>query len=115
MAESMDLEVVILWNCEAEAILKRSHPHVQRVGDFEFLSPKWDVCIKSLPQGSGTYAEEEVERLLEAEVVDDSKETVSSRHNRTNAHTNAQRLEASQVKAAQGPSWEGVVDTGFHS
>lgn len=77
---------------------------MQRARDFEVLSPKWDVFIKPLPQGSGTYAEEDMERLLEAEVVDDSKEIVSSRHNRTDAHTNPQRLEVSQVKAAQGPS-----------
>jgi hypothetical protein len=31
-------------------------------------------------QGSGNYAEEEVERLLEPEEMDDSKETVSSIH-----------------------------------
>lgn len=79
---------------------------MQRVRDFEVLSPKWDVFIKPLPQDSGTYAEEDVERLLETEVVDDSKETVSSRHNRTDAYTNPRRLAASRVKAAQGPSTE---------
>jgi hypothetical protein len=35
-----------------------------------------------------SYAEEEVQRLKEPEVVGDSKE--SSRHNRTEAHMNAQ-------------------------
>lgn len=35
--------------------------------------------------------EEEIERFLEPEVMDDSKESVFSRHNRTDGHTNSQR------------------------
>ena len=32
---------------------------VQRVRDFEALSPKWDAVIKALPQGSRIFTEEE--------------------------------------------------------
>lgn len=45
--------------------------------DFGKLSPKWDVFIKSFPVDSRTCTDEEVERLLELEVRDDSKEAVS--------------------------------------
>lgn len=37
-------------------------------------------------QGSGSCVEEEAERLEEAEGMDDTKETVSSNHNRTDTH-----------------------------
>lgn len=39
-----------------------------------------------LPQGSGNYVEEEAERLQEPEGMEDTKETVSSRHNGTDTH-----------------------------
>lgn len=37
----------------------------------------------STPQGSGIYAGEEEKRLQKLEVMDDSKEIVPTRHNRT--------------------------------
>lgn len=40
------------------------------------------------PQGSGDYAEEEVERMQEPEEMDDSKATASFRNCRSNAYTN---------------------------
>lgn len=42
-------------------------------------------------QGSGSYAEEEAERLSQAEVTDDAKETVSSRRD-TLVHIGTQRV-----------------------
>lgn len=39
---------------------------------------------------SKVFLEEEAERLSEAEVVDDSEETVSSRPRRTDENTNSQ-------------------------
>lgn len=53
--------------------------HVQRVRDSGPPSPKWDVVINPplLPQqGTGIYVEEKSERLLEPEVMEDSKKTV---------------------------------------
>jgi hypothetical protein len=47
--------------------------------DFAVLSPKWDISIKLLLQGSVIYAEE-AKRLEEAEVVDNSTKTASSRY-----------------------------------
>ena len=46
-------------------------------------------CIESeglFPQVSGSHMEEEVKGLQEAEEIDDSKETVSPRHSRTDTH-----------------------------
>lgn len=42
-------------------------------------------CLRQTPslQGSGNYGVEEVETLQDSEEMDDTKETVSSRHNRT--------------------------------
>lgn len=42
-------------------------------------------------RGLGIYAKEEAKRFEEPEVVDDSKETVFSRHNSADAHINLQR------------------------
>lgn len=57
------------------------------------LSYKQDIfSSNSRLQGSIQFAEEEVERLQEPKVMDDSKEILSSRHNRTDAHKNSQRL-----------------------
>lgn len=52
---------------------------------FGILSPKWDDFIKALPGCLMIYEEEKVERLQTARMVDDSKETVSSRPNGTEA------------------------------
>lgn len=43
-------------------------------------------------QGSESYLEDEEDRLLKPEGKDNSKGTVSFRHNRTNAHKNSQRM-----------------------
>jgi hypothetical protein len=56
------------------------------VGREQALGPKWDVFINPSPQGSGSHAEEEAERLCEPEAMDGSKETVSSGYNKTDAH-----------------------------
>lgn len=50
---------------------------------------EWDVFIKPLPQGLRTYTEDEVERLLEPELMDDSKKAVLSNNSRTDAHMNS--------------------------
>lgn len=55
------------------------------------LDPKRDDFIKALPQGSEIYAEEEEQRL-EPEVLAYSKETMSPRYNRTDAHIHSQLL-----------------------
>ena len=47
---------------------------------FGELSPKWAVFIKALPSVLRDLCEEKAGRLQEPEVVDDSKETVSSKH-----------------------------------
>lgn len=69
-----------------------------------------------LPSRLRHYVEEEGERLWEPEVVGDFKETVSSTHNRTDAHMNSQRLDSvrkncigSSPTASQHR--EGEVDT----
>lgn len=59
--------------------------------NFGVLSSKWYVFI--IPQVSGIYTEEEEERLLESKIVDDSKETVASRYNRTDMDMKSQTLE----------------------
>lgn len=46
----------------------------------------------SFSQGLGIYAEKDIESLLKPELVDDSKETVSSRQNRANTCMNSQKL-----------------------
>ena len=56
------------------------------------LSPKRMIFIKPSSQNGWTKVEEEVERLQEPEVMDDSKETVFSGLNRTDAHMNSGRL-----------------------
>lgn len=60
------------------------------------------------PHGTLIYAEEEVERSQEPEVIDDFKDTVSSGHNRTNAHLNSEAVaahtEPTQVQAQPGCS-----------
>ena len=43
-------------------------------------------------QGSRVYAEEVLKKLLQPEVMDDFKETASSRYNRADTHMNSQRL-----------------------
>lgn len=54
--------------------------------------------------------EEKGERLEDPKVVSESKETVSSSHNRTGAHMNSEMVAAwgrpVQVQARQGPTSE---------
>ena len=52
--------------------------------DFNAFGLKGEVSIKTLLLRSGVCAEEELERLKEPKVIDDSKETLTCRHNRTN-------------------------------
>jgi hypothetical protein len=59
------------------------------VTDFGTLSPKWDDFIEPLPQGLGIYVEQKAERLKESAGMDDSKETLSFRYNRRDAHVNS--------------------------
>lgn len=57
MAEPSLEELLLTLNSS-----QRGHPQldsVQREGDFEALSPKWDAIIKALPQGSRVFTEEE--------------------------------------------------------
>ena len=44
------------------------------------------------PQGPGTYAKDEAERLEYPEVMDDSKRTASPSHNKTDAQMDSRRL-----------------------
>lgn len=61
------------------------------------MIPKWDACVSiSSSHGLGTYAGEEAERGQESGVVDDSKETSSSRCNRADACMNSQRCQHAQ-------------------
>lgn len=68
--------------------------HWQRVTDFLALSPKWNVLINPLLflKAQRFMGKEEAERLYEPEMMDDSKEIVPSRYNRSNAHMNSQIL-----------------------
>lgn len=47
------------------------------------------MFINPLSQGLRTYTEDEVERLLEPELMDDSKKAVLSNNSRTDAHMNS--------------------------
>lgn len=60
--------------------------NVQRVSSSGTLSPKRDVVIKPLPSGLRELCARGDGKLLEPEGMGDSKETVSFRHNRTDAH-----------------------------
>lgn len=62
-----------------------------RKRDFRSLSSKWDVYQPFL-QTSGSYAQVATGSQYEPEARDDAKETVSSRHNRTDTHVNTHRL-----------------------
>lgn len=80
-----------------------------RVREAEVLRPKWSIFIKPLP--SGILVEEEVERLQEPEVVDYSKEAVSSRYNGTETHMNSETDRTHRICA--GSNREGEVSTTF--
>lgn len=51
------------------------------------------------PPGSGIYVEEKAESFQEPEVIDDSPEITSSKHNRIDACMNSQRLIDAQTYA----------------
>lgn len=59
---------------------------MQRVSRFGTLSPKWDVVIKPLPSGLRELCGRGDGKIVGARGDGDSKETESSRHNRTDAH-----------------------------
>ena len=82
-----------------------------RKRDFGAFSPKWDVFIKFFPSElKELYIKEDAERFEEPEVMDGTKEILSSRYNKTNTHISSQRLGAwggpTQVQSRQGPSAE---------
>jgi predicted oxidoreductase (fatty acid repression mutant protein) len=54
------------------------------------LIPKWDVTIKQQSSRIWVLCGKEAEKLYESEVVDNLKEAVSSRQNRTDVHMNSQ-------------------------
>lgn len=56
-------------------------PITQRIKCFGALGSKWMSLSLFSPQGSGIYVDEGTERMQEPEIIDNSKETVSSRHN----------------------------------
>ena len=51
--------------------------------DFASPSPKWDICNKALPSRLRELCGRGDIKILRARVMDDPKEAVSSRHNRT--------------------------------
>ena len=65
------------------------------------------TLLASSSHDSQSYVEQEAGRLKETELMDDSKETVSSRHNRTDSHLNSEILgicaRPVEVKASLGP------------
>lgn len=68
--------------------------NVQGARDFEALSPKWDVFLKPCPlkvQGSIAKRKLKIIRFTGNSV---SKEIVSSRHIKTDAHMNAETVTA---------------------
>lgn len=69
-------------------------------------TPNQYVFIKPSSQDSGIYAEEEMEGYEVLEVRNDSKEAVSSRYNRTEAHANSERL-AAHTGPALVQAWGG--------
>ena len=71
------------------------------------------------PQNSGSYAEEEAERLSETKQMDATKETVYSRHNKTGTHMNSHRQrQPAQACQSSVPNvvleLRGEVDTWAH-
>lgn len=66
-------------------------------------------------QGSGIFVGEKTERLREPKAVD-SKETLSSRHNRTGTHKNSQDCEYHPIQSQprQNPSTEKAKRTKSH-
>lgn len=64
---------------------------VQRVTDFVAPSPKWDFSFNPLLPSRlrDLFGRRELERLQEAMMAHESKETASFRHNRTNTHVNS--------------------------
>ena len=66
--------------------------NVQGVSHLGAFHIKWDAFIKFIPWGLRVLYGREAERSSEPEVMGDTKETVSSRHNRTDEHMRSQRL-----------------------
>lgn len=64
---------------------------VYREGDPGSTRSSVDVFISSLLPASGIYVEKDLEGFQEAEVADDSKQTVFYRHRWTEVHINSQR------------------------
>ena len=64
--------------------------NVQSVRDFGALNPKWDVFINH-PPGVWDLCRRGGKKTV-TDVVDDTKETASARHSRTEAHRNLQRV-----------------------
>ena len=65
---------------------------MQRWRDFGVHGPQWDVSIKVLTSKALGLCGRAGRKNIESEVMVDLKETVPSRHNRADAHTNSQRL-----------------------
>ena len=65
---------------------------VQRVKELGTLGPKWDVFIRSLASGLRKLWRRGSRKCVGACRKAHTKETVSSRHSRTDAHMNSQRL-----------------------
>lgn len=70
------------------------------------------MCHHQTPpfRAQGSYKEKEAERWRESEGMEGTKETVPSRHDRTDSHTNSQAVAAclgsAYVQARGGPSAE---------
>lgn len=83
----------------------------EREGDISALRLNWDVFIKSLPSRLRALCGRGIGKALIVQVMEHSKEVVSSRQKRTDEHINSWRLR----QHAQGLIFPFVSHAGFLS
>lgn len=83
----------------------------EREWDFSALRLNWDVFIKSLPSRLRALCGKGIRKALSVQVMEHSKEIVSSRQKRTDGHMNSWRLR----QHAQGLIFPFVSHAGFLS
>lgn len=76
-----------------------------RVRNVGALRPKWMSSSNPSPQVSGIHEEEEAERLKETEVIEECKETLFSRHNRTDAHRKSHKEIKTRCLRTERQKW----------
>lgn len=66
--------------------------NMQAVRDFGAIDPKWAVFIKAFTSRLRELCRKGGRKPDGLEVIDESRETLPSRYNRTDAHMNSQKL-----------------------